>query len=46
MAVGLFTGVPLQLLVRLDLLPAVWWFVRLRETRGRGRHAAPVLQDR
>ncbi|MFH9723723.1 hypothetical protein ACH4M4_12265 [Streptomyces sp. NPDC017254] len=46
MVVGDLTGVPLQLAVWLGLLPAVWWYVRRRELRGRGRHAAPALQDR
>ncbi|MFZ4302476.1 hypothetical protein ACOZE3_31785 [Streptomyces cinereoruber] len=46
MIVGDLTGVPLQTVARLVLLPAVWWFVRRRELRGRGRHAAPALQDR
>ncbi|MFC8585398.1 hypothetical protein ACFUGD_12730 [Streptomyces sp. NPDC057217] len=46
MIVGDLTGVPLQMVAWLVLLPAVWWFVRRRELRGRGRHAAPALQDR
>ncbi|MFJ3976474.1 hypothetical protein [Streptomyces sp. NPDC090021] len=46
MVVGDLTGVPLQMVAWLVPLPAVWWFVRRRELRGRGRHAAPALQDR
>ncbi|MCZ7459030.1 hypothetical protein [Streptomyces sp. WMMC940] len=46
MIVGGLTGVPLQTAVWLVLLPVVWWFVRRRELRGRGRHAAPALRDR
>ncbi|WP_435060027.1 hypothetical protein [Streptomyces sp. bgisy060] len=46
MIVGDLAGVPLQAVVWLALLPVVWWFVRRREIRGRGRHAAPALQDR
>ncbi|MGW5780396.1 hypothetical protein [Streptomyces sp. NPDC003863] len=44
--VGDFTGVLPQLALWLALLPAVWWYVRRRELRDRGRHAAPALQDR
>lgn len=46
MIVGDLTGVPLQMIVWLVLLPLVWWFVRRRELRGRGRHARPALLDR
>ncbi|MFJ5937167.1 hypothetical protein [Streptomyces sp. NPDC093071] len=45
MIVGDLAGVPLQMIVWLVPLPAVWWFVRRSELRGRGRHAAPVLRD-
>ncbi|WP_086824518.1 hypothetical protein [Streptomyces sp. NRRL B-24572] len=44
--VGDLAGVPLQLALWLALLPALWWYVRRRELRGGGRHAAPALQDR
>lgn len=46
MIVGDLTGVPLQMAFWITLLPAVWWFVRRGELRGRGRHAAPALRDR
>ncbi|MEW2326137.1 hypothetical protein AB0926_34590 [Streptomyces griseoincarnatus] len=42
-AVGLFTGVPVMLVLWLGLLPLVRWIVQRQQQRSTGRHARPPV---